>query len=43
MAAALEATDKQIARLKVLQAIEGLAELARYRAWLRVCQQAGLG
>jgi hypothetical protein len=42
IAAALQATDKRIARLKALQATEGLAELARYRAWLRVCQQAGL-
>jgi hypothetical protein len=43
IAAALQATDTRIARLKVLEVNEGLAELARYRAWLRVCQQAGLG
>ena len=43
VAAALQATDKHIARLKALQATAELAELARYRAWLRVCQQAGLG
>jgi hypothetical protein len=43
IAAALQATDKRIARLKALQVTLELAELARYRAWLRVCQQAGLG
>ena len=43
VAEALQATDKRIARLKALQATVELAELARYRAWLRVCQQARLG
>ena len=43
VAEALKATDDRIGWLKALQATEGLDELARYRAWLRVCQQAELG
>src|SRR5688500_16575222 len=41
IAAALQATNERIARLKALQATAELTELARYRAWLRVCQKAG--
>jgi hypothetical protein len=41
VAEALKVTDKRIVRLKMLEATAGLAELARYRAWLRVCHQAG--
>jgi hypothetical protein len=43
VAAALKATDERIGWLKMFDATAGLAELARYRAWRRVCQRAGLG
>jgi hypothetical protein len=42
VAEALAETDERIAWLKALSATEGLAELARYSAWLRVCRKAGL-
>jgi hypothetical protein len=42
VAEALKATDERIGWLKLFEATEGLAELARYRVWLRVCLKAGL-
>jgi hypothetical protein len=39
---ALKATNETIAWRRRFNLMTGLSQLARYRAWLRVCRKAGL-